>query len=414
MDPNLDARISTFYRRWHLLEQSKGKAGGLVLDFDMVRPQDVPAYGDRLAALAELDQLRSAVAATSGLPNPAYLAQKLAGSAAYLRALLGERRPFSAYLSATMGIEPQRISDSVLQARAAELAKDFADRGVVWGPAGREAYGHTFGRPTMDGFNDELRSTAVLLIQQLQGIHEGIPDPSYRIEVVQADAYWSNWIDGSLADGVTLKVNTHPRIEYRTTSALSLAAHEIAGHAVHVGCLHQSAAPEVGRVSPCALNLTVHACDAFQMEGLAQTMLHHLDCETALPDGNLSDDHRLMERYREHSGDCMGNAQLLMEDGASIDEVWALARRWLPLNAEMSLSSGLRDRSRDPLLRSYIHVYAPSRRLFMQAIALPAPERRSFFELALRELWTPAQLQALVQGRPADEVRGLSAGPPTV
>ena len=69
-------------------------------------------------------------------------------------------------------------------------------------------------------------------------------------------------------------MNTHERIEYEQRSARGLAAHEIAGHAAHVAGMRQ--AVRDGRLDACALNLTVHSCEAFHMEGLAQVALYAL------------------------------------------------------------------------------------------------------------------------------------------
>lgn len=416
MDPDLSRRLSRFYRRWHRLEATLGPKGGLVIDFAMdpsPDPEaDAPPPASRLAVLRELDALQDEVAGAAGISNPAWLRTRLAGSAAYLRGLLGERRPFDDYLAATMGIRPRRIAEDDLRARAVALAADFADRGIAWGPEGRQAFRDRFVATDVEAICTALQQTAALLVERLRALLGDVPAPAYTIALAHEDAYWSNWIDGSVAEGVTLKVNTHPRIEYRTTSALSLASHEIAGHAVHVGCLRESAA--AGRLPPVALSLPVHAADAFQMEGLAQAILHVFDAEGLLPDGPLSADHQLLERYRGLSGDAMGNAQISLEAGAPLDAVWAEARRWCPLTAELSVARGLRDRGTSPLFRSYIHVYAPSRRLFLQAVALPSAARRRFFSLAYRELWTPGQLAALVAGGDPDTVRQSDPPPPAV
>lgn len=414
LDEDLDRRLSSLYRRWHALEKGLGAKGGLVIDFAMDPSPDAgeAPYSDRLAVLRDLDRLQADVAAGSGAPNPAWLKARLAGSAAYLRALLGERRDFASYLSATMGIRPHRVPDEVLRERAARLAQRFADRGIAWGPEGRAAFRERFVSTDVPGICRELRETATLLVERLRSILEDVPEPTYRIELAREDAYWSNWIDGNIEDGVTLKVNTHPRIEYRKTSALSLAAHEIAGHAVHVGCMRRTAGE--GGMPKGALNLTVHACDAFQMEGLAQVVLHAFDREGLLPEGHLSEDHQLLEDYRAQSGDAMGNAQLLLEDGASLEEVWAEAKRWCPMTSRMALARGLRDRGTSPLYRSYIHVYAPSRRLLLQAVALPEAQRREVLGHTYRELWTPGQLAALIAGEDADAVRQQDPPPPEV
>lgn len=424
MDPALDARISRFYRRWHDLEAELGAHKGLVIDFDMAPGPDDPAalepFADRSRAIRECSALVGILADfLPGGPgesdprrptNPSYLYTKLAGSLAYLWALTGERRPFSAYLPATMGIQAHRVSAEALQQRTLHAARMCADHGIPWSPEGGAVLRSQLGRPDLDGFEPELRAAATEQVARLRHLLPGLPEPEYRIEVVREDAYWCNWIDGSAAQGVVLRVNTHPRHDYMTTSALALAAHEIAGHAAHVTSLQRSVAE--GRVDGCALNLTVHACDAFQMEGLAQVALHVL-AEVGPSAAPLPPEHRLMEALRDLSGDRMGNAQLDVEAGEPMAEVWARLSRDLPLSGSMSLRASLRDRSRSPLHRSYIHVYAPSKRMFGRLLDLGPAERVPVVRALYEELWTPAQIARLIDGEDRDAVR-RSHGPPPV
>ena len=186
------------------------------------------------------------------------------------------------------------------------------------------------------------------------------------------------------------------------TSAVSLAAHEIAGHAAHVTTLRQQAA--IGRVDGSSLNLTVHACDAFQMEGIAQVALRVLS-DVGTGAAPLSSDHRLVDALRDLSGDWMGNAQLDVEAGRPMAEVWQALDDALPLAGALSLRASLRDRSRSPLHRAYIHVYAPSKRMFSRLLELPRTLRPSVIRALYEELWTPGQIDLLLQGVHRDEVR---------
>lgn len=394
----LQQAVATFTRRWHHLEKGMGPRGGLVIDFDLAPRElvalDVPAFDSREQALDALEGLQARVEAASDLKNRAFLDQHLAGSAAYLRALMGERAPFDRYLRATMGIEPTAHDPQQLAARAQALREQAQALGVPWGPGGEQAMQERFGRTDLSGFEEELRGHAAALVAAVRARVPVAPQPVYRIEVVQEDAYWTNWIDGSVEAGVTLKVNTHPRVSYFRSSPLQLAAHEIAGHAVHVGCLRGSP-----HVDPCTLSLTVHACEAWQMEGLAQTTLH------LLTDGELPGEVAFLEAYRDYAGDVVNRAQLRVEAGEPIDRVCADTIHLCPLTKPLTIRSGLRDRSRDPLHRAYIHVYAPSRKTFLRALDLPKAARDQFLGDVLTGLWTPAQVDRLLVGEAAEEVR---------
>ncbi len=387
----IQAAIARFYKQWHALEKSRGDQGGLVIDFDMAPRalvEEVTPYPDRWAALDALGRLRADVDTAPDVRNRALLRAKLAGAEAYLRALMGERAPLEAYVAATMGFRPTRSPAAALAEEKEALVAAFAARGIPWSEAGRAPFAEQHDRPDLTTFEPDLRGAAADLVGRLRARLPGLPEPAFRVEVVATDAYWSNWIDGSVEDGVTLKVNTHPRVTYQRHSHLALAAHEIAGHACHVAGLRGA-----GRVDPAALNLAVHSCEAFQMEGIAQAMLHVLLAPDEIPEGL-----RLLERLRAWRGSRVNDAWLDVEAGAPIDRVCAALEADMPLSSVLSLRSGLRDRSRDPLYRCYIPVYAPSRALFMEAAALPPPRRDAFVAEAMTQLWTPAQLARLVAG----------------
>lgn len=423
MDTALDTRITRFYRRWHQLEAGLGAHKGLVIDFDMAPAPDdsgsTRPFHDRSEALVECTALvnllatflpgQSGFQAPEAPANPSYTFTKLSGSLAYLWALTGERRSFDDYLAATMGIRAHRISPADLSRRKLEAATICAENGIPWSPEGGAILRGRLGRGGLHGFEAELRSAATEEVSRLRLLLPDLPEPDYTIEVVREDAYWCNWIDGTRQSGVVLRVNTHPRHDYMTTSARALAAHEIAGHAAHVTTLTQSM--ERGLVDPSSLNLTVHACDAFQMEGLAQVALHILT-EIGPGAAPLPSAHRIMEALRDLAGDRMGNAQLDVEAGLPMQQVWKGLEDDLPLSGSMSLRASLRDRSRSPLHRSYIHVYAPSKRMFSRLLARPVAERAPIVRALYEELWTPGQLALLIDGHPREQVRQQHVPPP--
>lgn len=386
--------VTTFYQRWHALERALGPKGGLVIDFDMApRGADpVRAYASREDAFEVLVALQRRLPGQTGLANPTFLAARLGGSETYLRALMGERLPFHSYLSRTMGIDPTPPTAEALAEGREEARRRLTDRGVAWSPEGRTQIRDRFGRSSLDGFEAELRQAARTWVARLRARVHDLPEPEYRIEVANVDAYWANWIDGSVESGVTLKVNTHPRTEYNRWSPMALAAHEIAGHAVHVACLRRAATEEGGsKVDPCALNLTVHACEAFQMEGLAQSMLTFL----AEPD-ELDADFLALEAYRQYAKERINLAQHELEAGQPIDEVCGRLIADCPLSKPLTVRSDLRDRAWSPLMRSYVYVYAPSQRLFLQATKLEPKRQAAFLRDMLTGLWTPEQIAARV------------------
>ena len=114
-----------------------------------------------------------------------------------------------------------------------------------------------------------------------------------------------------------------------------------------------------GALDPCVLNLTVHGCEAFHMEGLAQAVVTLLGEAEEVPPGvalrdAMSDLHHAL----------VDNAHLDLEAGAPIDEILDATCARSPFLTRTSLAANLRDRGRHPLFRCYQAVYGPSRRLF--------------------------------------------------
>jgi hypothetical protein len=388
---DIQAAITRFYARWHALERQHPADAASVLDFDMApRHAAAPPFPDRLEALRSLMALQERVALEQAeLKAGAYLAAKLEGSEAFLRAWMGERLAFAPYLQKTLGIAPERMSGDERASEADALARALGPRQVTWDELGRTTFRTRFGYGDRTGFGDKLRSSAAAWVVRIATALGLPPAPVYRIEEASEDAYWSAWIDGSIEDGVRLRVNRHPRIELLLHSDLRLAVHEIAGHALHLQGLLQSV--DQARLDEASLNLTVHACESFQMEGIAQTALHAFALADELPEELL-----LLERYALYRGRVVNDAQHDVEDGMKVEEAHARAMKACPLLSPLGLQSELRDRGRSPLHRCYSHVYAPSRRLFLRSLALPEPRRRTFWRTVYTGLYTPAQLDALL------------------
>ncbi len=386
----LDTAISTFYRRWDALERSRPD-GGLVLDFDMAPRVPTPGpYASRREALTELERLREACEGSAELIDESLVSAKLRGSAAYLRALMGERLPFAAYLEATMGVAPRYLSDQALDVLRDESARRFEAHGVPFTAEGRHQLGRIFEGASPALVAQELPGLATLFVERLREMLPDLASPRYTIEFAETDAYWANWIDGTHADGITLKVNTHERIEYEQRSARGLAAHEIAGHAAHVAGMRQ--AVRDGRLDACALNLTVHSCEAFHMEGLAQVALYALSRPGELDEGD-----ELRLRHRMHSGAVLNQAQIRMEHGMALEEAAAWAHARCPLLNPKNVHASLRDRARSVLYRGYMHVYAPSLAFFLAVRSMSRAGRTAFLREAWSSVSTPSQLRGALE-----------------
>ena len=62
----------------------------------------------------------------------------------------------------------------------------------------------------------------------------------------------------------------------------------------------------------------------------------------------------------------------------------------------VALASDLRDRSHNPMLRGYVHVYHPSMIEFLRVKKLDASKRISFLRDMYTTFWTPMQIRAKI------------------
>lgn len=382
--------ISRFYHRWHALELVLGEKV-YVLDFDYCPREDLlnlePPFANRLEALKHLEALRDrlAISDSSNLCNAEFLTQKLNGAAVFLRALMGERISFALYMRATMGIAPETISQNEIEAMRAELEKCFSNLNIEFSPEGSEDFHQYMVMEDVSQFETTLRDEAsrwVALLQQRIGL---TAQPNYEIKIVNEDAYWTNWIDGSIETSILLRVNTHPRITFLKGCETGFAVHEIGAHALQA--LELDSARQAGRVDSAAMNLATHSCEQFQLEGLAQAAIYLIAEQGEIPE-LLNIDLQL----RAYHSVLTNNAQIEIEAGRPVDEAVEQMLQQAPFLSQLKAISDLRDRGRHPLYRAYTHVYPPSRRKFLSALTLPKLQRMKFLYSMYTQLWTPDQI----------------------
>lgn len=395
-------KINLFYRRWAAIEDNFGTDKGSVLDWDYCPEVDLggpSAVTDRLSALHELEKIQHALAAADrrGFCNHHFLVEKLAGANAYLRALLGQRIPFKQYLHATIGIEPRRNGSAKLEQLAHHAEQLLAAHDIKWSPDQRHAFDALTLFPDPQKFGQSLKEHAARWVEQVQSALGLEIEPNYEIVEVVKDEYWHNWIDGRRGEPIRLQVNLHPRNHFRRGQDEVLAAHEIAAHAVQV--LQLDKEREAGRLDSSSMNLAVHSCETFQMEGLAQTILH------LLSDDQPSEQVQLIEAVWDYHRALINDSQIDIENGEPIDQVVSRIERDAPFLTRLTAMSDLRDRSHNPLFRAYVHVYDPSAHTFMRAKKLSQELRYEFLQLMYTGLYTPPQIESIL-----DELEGREAG----
>ena len=381
--------ISGFYRRWHMLEAGIGPDAGSILDFDYCPAElsdSATPYTTRIQALDTLialrDELRSAE--PTMFANYEFLSDKLLGSETYLRALMGEHFSFATYIRNILGVSTEPLTEVEIAELRDAAQTELAKFDIAWDASALEKYESRFAWDDVAQFALDLRQHAKYWVNKVRSELELTTEPNYTIEEAHEDAYWWNWIDGSVGQPIRLRVNTHPRIHLKKGSEISLAAHEIAGHAVHI--LELDASRRAGRVDAAAMNTTVHTLELFQMEGVAQSVLW------LLVEDEATDILKAYSAVSMYHMALLQQAHIELEAGASITQTLRKIAAQSPLLKEETILSDLRDRCRHPMYRALMFVYYPSYKTFLCASHLSAAGKRMFLREMYREFWTPKQI----------------------
>lgn len=383
-------KINNFYYSWDKFERDMGKEGGLVIDWNYSRKSLTydNNFQNRESALLELEEIQDRLknADSKNFVNKEYLKLKLLGSKTYIEALMGQKTSFSDYLQKTMGFIPTKISDEEISQNKEKLIKSLEGLGLQWDSKDQYKLHEWIDFRPRELFGASLREHAKNFVSKISELLEFNFEPNYVVQDVAEDAYWSNWIDGSYDSPIRLRINLHPRASLRKGLDLALASHEIAGHAMHVLNLDQSQLEN--KLDSPVMNLTVHACESFQMEGLAQSVLYLM-----VEEDQISKECRLSENLYFYHTALIQNAHLEIENGLAIEEAKNKVKTQAPFLDELIINSDLRDRLNNPLFRSYMYVYYPSYKMFSEIFQKDRASQINFFKKMYAELWTPAQIK---------------------
>ena len=187
-----------------------------------------------------------------------------------------------------------------------------------------------------------------------------------------------------------LTVNLHPRGRIYDGIPQILAYHEIAAHAVQMSSWLQRI--DQGDLHPIYGITTVHGPEQFISEGLAQTITDILLKDSELPIQALMA--REYERYRLM---VYNNAHIMINEQGAIEEALADVSQQLPFESTLSIEAELKDRSSNPLLRSYQYVYSVSEDFFLKNVAPLSPDQKKILlPIIYREPLTRQSLQDLL------------------
>jgi hypothetical protein len=392
MEQGVHSSIIALYRGWQALERQLG--GVDVIDFDLTAVIVPPmAFTSRYQVLLALDD--SARSLTGDDPVSQFNRDRLQASIYYLNAMLGERVPFSEYVRQTMGVVPQKFSEVQLLDSFDRVDTLLQEIGLKFCSQYQERYEQQCliqDKTTVQTItHDQLAKWSDRLSQYITVPSLG----QVAVSFAPVDAYWSNWVSGSVRDGFELRVNVHPRVKYRKGMPSLLAAHEYCGHLMQVQQWALNVAN--GTIDPSYGFTTVHSPEAFMMEGLADVLVYILADEA-----ELDFDERLARELTWHSRLVSNNVHYLINTGHHFRDVFHYYRRYSPFLDDLTIESSIRDRSNDPLGRTYQYVYGIALDYFRQLFAGKSFEQtRTILRTLYRQPYTKNQMDELFEVRPA-------------
>jgi len=380
--------IVELYRGWDRLEKSASGSQAYVIDFDLAPSEGSAEFQSRIEILEYLLQLRDSISVESS--RDVFIYAKLNASIYYLRALMGEQIPFEEYVLNTMGVFPKLFSEQKIEAARASVCAHLADFGLGFDRSYKKDFENRFVLEDAAAIQKQLMESKELWLQRLREYVHFDDLGELNVSFVEVNEYWTNWISGSSRDGNFLQINLHPRNTIKRGEPVLLALHEICGHAVQMSLLRHNV--KVGELEEAFGITTVHTPDQFITEGLAQTLPYILASED-----ELSQEVLLIRDLLAYESMVYSNAHYQINTGCPVKEVYEYLALRLPFVSPVSLESELRDRSRDPMFRSYQYVYAIAADFFRMALC-PLDTKTKAYILA--EIYTtpmtPKQLMQFI------------------
>lgn len=375
-------RMVQTYRGWDALEQARG--GLEIVDFDLSDVEGLITFNSRREVLNSLMELRDQLDGVSAEEN--FLRARVCGSIAYLRTLLGQKIPFPDYVRETLGVDVSPFSDEEIEDSRRSVSNHLL------------SFGLSFTR------EDRSRFESDLLIQNPEQIRQGIigqrdywlgklrdsgvPVPKklqLSVQFAEVDAYWNNWISGSVQRGITLSINLHVRKRYDLGRPLVLCLHEICGHAVQMSIWRKRISQ--GQISQACGLTTVHSPEMFVSEGLGQTVPDLLREHSFPPEFHLS------RALQYHNLMILHNAHLMIYEGTPVEAIFEYVHDHLPLSDPDTLDKEIEDRSTNALFRSYLLSYGVAERAIRNIISgCTIAQKRDIFRTMYMVPMTPAQL----------------------
>jgi hypothetical protein len=392
MEQGGHSTIMALYRGWHVLERQLG--GADIIDFDLTAATVPPMeFTARYQVLLALEDCARSLTGDDTVSQ--FNRDRLQASICYLNACLGEHVPFEEYVLKTMGVSPRRFSEVELLDSFDRVDTILQEIGLKFCPQYKSQYEQ---QCLIQDKTTVQALTQTQLAKWSDRLNHYMTIPSLdhiAVSFAPVDADWSNWVSGSVADGFELRVNLHPRVKYLKGMPSLLASHEYCGHLMQVQQWGLNVAN--GTIDPRYGFTTVHSPEAFMMEGLADVLVYILADEA-----DLDFDERLARELTWHSRLVSNNVHYLINTGHHFRDVFHYYRRYSPFLDDLTIESRIRDRSNDPLSRTYQYVYGIALDYFRRLFAEKSVDQTSaILQTLYRQPYTKTQIDELLNVKPA-------------
>ncbi len=375
------------YRGWDRLEKPKSMS---IIDFDLITPIEGEQFNSREEVLERLVQLHSQIKPTN--EQEEFIEAKVNAGIYFLRALRGEEIPYGEYVEAITGVRPQMIPEQDVQRQVSIMHNRMRDTGYDSKKGSFEQFALDLRVSKEDAQKEvgDCEETLLPIVLRALGLKD--LEPAYRVSFEVEDDYWRGWT--STSDGqLLLRYNFHPNIIWYKGDSETTTLHEVGGHFVQAANLRKGIAE--GRIDPFIGLTTVQEPHTFAGEGTADALLYFLpEVEDVLsPHGSLSRDQRAARDY------LYNNAQIMVNEGGSLNEAVRYVVENHPFSAEKTVHDDLVRCITNPARRAYFYIYGISRYKHEEFRQRLNPQQQiEYLRHAMSTYHTPKNLFAFVDG----------------
>lgn len=366
----ISTKVAGFYRAWHLSEGSRRS----IIDFNLT-PHPSPEFeiaqrlitarptrGEKVQPpeiLGELiGRMEDIVVSPAERQSYEFLQAKLKASLAYARRLTGEPSDPFVYIQETMGVIPEEIPEGTLLAQKQRVAALFKELGG--GNYDEESLKLYYEKRLIPP-EEMVRRIKIYGQEALYLVGNFINREikvDYKTEVVNKDAYWFNWVNGTVNE-FCLQINKHERHRNKFTDgkAQAMAHHEIAAH---LGMMQQRAElirkDELHEVFGLT---TVHDPEQVPLEGIAQTLNHFVpELNHRLnPEGKFEIELYGLRQMVYNNIHFLVISLDFIDSPEQLEEIIKYVQSYYPLEGRENTLKEVSERRSDPKLQAYRYSY---------------------------------------------------------